>query len=79
MDFVGWYFAKTGQMTGVGQYDYRAHYLAYHEGQNGYLRGGWRNKRWLVATADKVSSTAARYESQIAACDGLKGKFLGIF
>ncbi len=79
VDFVGWYFAKTGQMTGLGQYDFRGHYLAYHEGQTGYLRGGWRKKGWLVNTADRVSATANRYERQIANCDGLKSKFLGIF
>lgn len=79
VDFVGWYFAKTGQMTGIGQYDFRGHYLAYHEGQTGYLRGTWRKKKWLVDTANRVSTTANRYENQIANCNGLKSKFLGIF
>ncbi len=79
VDFIGWYFAKTGQMTGAGQYDYRAHYLAYHEGQSGYLKGSWRSKRWLVDVANRVSSTATRYEKQIASCKALRSKFLGIF
>ena len=78
-DFIGWYFSKTGERTGVGQYDYRAHYLAYHEGPTGYLQGTWRNKTWLVQTADRVASQAAAYESQIAGCKALKPKFLGIF
>lgn len=78
-DFIGWYFASTGKRTGVGQYDYRAHYLAYHEGAGGYLRGTWRNKRWLVNTADNVAAQAVRYESQISRCKALKPKFLGLF
>jgi hypothetical protein len=79
VDFIGWYFNTTGQRTGVGQYDYKAHYLAYHEGQSGYLQGSWKNKQWLIQTADRVASAAARYEGQISDCGGLKPKFLGIF
>ena len=78
-DFIGWYFAKTGKMTKIGQYDYKGHYLAYHEGQNGYLRGTWKSKGWLVQTANKVASNASRYETQIRNCKALKPKFLGIF
>lgn len=79
VDFIGWYFNTAGQRTGLGQYDYKAHYLAYHEGAGGYLRGTWRGKDWLVRAADRVASSAAKYESQIGACDALKPKFLGIF
>jgi hypothetical protein len=78
-DFIGWYFNTTGKRTGVGQYDYKAHYLAYHEGATGYLQGAWRGKTWLVNTADSVAAQAARYESQISDCKALKPKFLGIF
>ena len=78
-DFIGWYINQTGKKTGVGQYDYKAHYLAYHEGQGGYLKGSYKKKKWLVQTADRVAGQAARYESQISSCNGLKGKFLGIF
>jgi hypothetical protein len=79
-DFIGWYFNTTGQRTGLGQYDYKAHYLAYHEGATGYLKGTWKGKGWLIDTASRVASQATRYESQIRACDALKPqKFLGIF
>lgn len=78
-DFIGWYVNQTGKKAGVGQYDYKAHYLAYHEGQNGYLKGTYRGKKWLVQTADRVAGQAARYESQISSCNALKPKFLGIF
>lgn len=80
VDFIGWYFNTTGQRTGLDQYDYKAHYLAYHEGATGYLKGTWKGKPWLVDVASRVASQAARYESQISACDALKPqKFLGIF
>lgn len=80
-DFIGWYFNTNGQRVGVDQYDYRAHYLIYHEGATGYLNGTWKAKRWLVDVAAKVAAQAARYESQISNCAGLKprDKFLGIF
>ncbi len=78
-DFIGWYFASAGKRTGLGQYDYRGHYLAYHEGATGYLQGTWRNKSWLVNTANSVAAQAARYEGQIRNCRALKPKFLGIF
>lgn len=79
-DFIGWYFSATEKRTGLGQYDYRGHYLAYHEGAGGYLQGSWRSKGWLIDTANRVASQAARYERQISDCDALKAqKFLGIF
>jgi hypothetical protein len=80
VDFIGWYVNQTARQANVGQYDYRAHYLAYHEGAGGYVTGTWRNKQWLVDASNRVQAQAARYESQIATCDGLKrDRFLGIF
>jgi hypothetical protein len=79
-DFIGWYFNTNGQRVGVDQYDYRAHYLIYHEGATGYLNGTWKAKGWLVDVAGRVAAQAARYEGQISNCAGLKPqKFLGLF
>lgn len=78
-DFIGWYVNNSGREAGIRQYDYRAHYLAYHEGPRGYVKGTWKKKKWLVSTANTVASQATRYESQISSCKGLKSKFLGIF
>lgn len=80
-DFIGWYFNTNGQRVGVSQYDYRAHYLIYHEGATGYMKGTWKNKAWLVDVAARVAQQAARYESQISTCSALKprDKFLGLF
>lgn len=78
-DFIGWYFSTAGKRAGLGQYDYKAHYLAYHEGAGGYLKGTYKSKRWLVDVAANVAKQATRYEAQIAKCDALREKFLGIF
>lgn len=67
-DFIGWYIDRTGRMTGIGQHNYRAHYLAYHEGPGGYKRGTYKKKRWLVDTANRVHANADRYEKQIHGC-----------
>lgn len=78
-DFIGWYFSATGKRTGLGQFDYKNHYLAYHEGAGGYLKGTYKAKRWLVDVAGNVARQAARYETQISNCNGLRERFLGIF
>ena len=59
-DFIGWYYNTTGKRTGLGQYDYKAHYLAYHEGATGYLKGTWKSKGWLVDTAGRVAQQCAQ-------------------
>lgn len=68
VDFIGWYINRSGKIAGIGQFDYRAHYLAYHEGPNGYLQGTWRSKRWLIDVANRVDRDAGRYENQIQGC-----------
>lgn len=72
-DFIGWYVNTTGRVAGVDQHNYRAHYLAYHEGQGGYIRGSYRSKGWLLRTADQVAANARRYEEQVKSCRGLNG------
>ena len=68
VDFIGWYVNRTGRMTGIGQFNYRGHYLAYHEGPGGFSRGSWRSKQWLINVANKVHADADRYEKQIMSC-----------
>ena len=68
-DFMGWYMNKTKASSGVPLSDAKNQYLAYHEGQTGYARGSYRKKSWLMAVADKVSSRASRYKSQLRRCN----------
>ncbi|MBI1338642.1 hypothetical protein GC169_00305 [bacterium] len=72
-DFIGWYVDTTGRVAGVDQYNFKAHYLAYHEGQGGYMRGSYRSKAWLIQVADRVAANGKRYEAQVRSCKGLGG------
>jgi len=67
-DFMGWYMNRTRDKTGVALDDARNQYLAYHEGQTGFLRGTHRRKAWLLEVADRVEARAARYETQLRRC-----------
>ncbi len=67
-DFIGWYMDQTKESVGVSKSDAKNQYLAYHEGQTGFARGSYRNKRWLVSIADDVSSRAQTYDRQLRTC-----------
>ncbi|MBB3190298.1 lysozyme-like domain containing protein [Halomonas cerina] len=68
-DFIGWYNARTHRMAGVSLYNPEHLYLAYHEGQGGYRRGSYHRKPGVRRAARQVAATAARYRSQLAACE----------
>lgn len=67
-DFMGWYMSETRRRAGVSLSDARNQYLAYHEGQGGYMRGTYKSKTWLLRVADSVASRAATYKRQLARC-----------
>jgi hypothetical protein len=68
-DFIGWYTAQIRARLRLAPDDFRAHYLAYHEGHGGFARGTHRAKGWLLAVADRVGATAQRYAGQLAGCE----------
>ena len=68
-DFMGWYLNNTKRRNGVPLSDAKNQYLAYHEGQTGYARGTYRKKSWLMGVANKVSSRASMYKSQLTRCN----------
>jgi hypothetical protein len=68
-DFIGWYAYTNHRKLGISRRDTYRQYLAYHEGQGGYLSGSYRHKSWLLRTARRVERQAARYRSQIARCE----------
>ena len=68
-DFMGWYMNKTKQRNGFPLSDAKNQYLAYHEGQTGFARGSYRKKSWLMGVANKVSSRASMYKSQLTRCN----------
>ena len=67
-DFIGWYMTETKRRTGVALSDARNQYLAYHEGQSGFIRGTHRKKSWLLEIADNVADRASRYRRQLQSC-----------
>ena len=67
-DFMGWYMNNSRDRIGIPLDDARNQYLAYHDGQTGYLRGTYKSKAWLLVVADKVAACAAMYERQLARC-----------
>ena len=68
-DFMGWYMNNTKRRNGVPLSDAKNQYLAYHEGQTGYARGSYRKKSWLMSVANKVSSRAYKYKTQLRQCN----------
>lgn len=67
-DFMGWYMNTTRDRTGVQLTDARNQYLAYHEGQSGYLRGSHNSKKWLLRVASSVQDRSNMYRAQLQRC-----------
>jgi hypothetical protein len=68
IDFIQWYMHKTLKINRVAKTDAFNHYLNYHEGQGGFRRGSYRNKKWLIRVARKVEARANAYSRQLASC-----------
>ena len=47
IDFVGWYTNKSKNSAGISKWDPYNQYLAYHEGQSGWIRKTFEQKAWL--------------------------------
>lgn len=69
IDFVGWYNDTSRRRNRIGKADAYNLYLAYHEGHGGYTKNTHENKRWLTDVAQKVSSRADRYRTQLVSCE----------
>lgn len=67
-DFMGWYMAGTQARLGISMSDTRNQYLAYHEGRNGYARGSFKGKSWLLRVSGQVETRANMYQRQLAKC-----------
>ncbi|MEM7195834.1 MAG: hypothetical protein AAF402_12840 [Pseudomonadota bacterium] len=68
IDFIQWYMHKTALANKVAKTDAYNQYLNYHEGQGGFARGSYKNKRWLLNVASRVERRAANYRAQLASC-----------
>ena len=68
-DFIGWYVEQSEKMIGINKNDAYNQYLAYHEGQEGWNRGTYKDKGWLINAAKKVENTSLMYNSQLKKCE----------
>lgn len=69
IDFIGWYCNLSHVKCRIAKSDAYSLYLAYHEGQGGYLRKTYKKKKWLKGVADKVADKARTYGRQLASCE----------
>ena len=68
VDFIGWYNDRSSKKLGIPKNNARLLYLAYHEGMNGYKKGSYRSKPWLLSVSTYVQNTANMYSSQFEKC-----------
>lgn len=69
VDFIGWYVDETARRSHIAKRDAYNQYLAYHEGQDGFAKGTYRKKAWLMERARRVRQQADRYRSQLIRCE----------
>ena len=69
IDFVGWYTNKSQEVAGISKWDPYNQYLAYHEGQTGYLNKSYRFNGKLKTTARRVEHRAKEWGAQLQRCE----------
>ena len=69
IDFVGWYTNRSQEIAGISKWDPYNQYLAYHEGQGGWLRGSYRSKGKLKKVARRVDYRAREWGAQLRRCE----------
>ena len=70
VDFVGFYIDQTNSELGISKKDTFSHYLAYHEGINGFRKKTYKKKIKLLKTASRVEKQAQNYNKQLSKCMG---------
>ena len=68
VDFVGWYANTSSRQAGIRKNDAYNLYLAYHEGNGGFLKKTYSGKDWLLKAARNVRENSARYDTQLQTC-----------
>jgi len=81
IDFIGWYNDQSQRKNKISKSDAYHLYLAYHEGQGGFARRSYKNKRWLKDVATKVSKRSGVYGAQLNKCEAKfdRGLFRRLF
>jgi hypothetical protein len=70
IDFVGWYTHQSQQIAGISKWDPYNQYLAYHEGQGGWMKKSYRYKTDLKRIAGRVDHRAKEWGAQLRRCEG---------
>ena len=70
IDFVGWYTHQSQQIAGISKWDPYNQYLAYHEGQGGWMKKSYRYKTDLKRIAGRVDHRAKEWGVQLRRCEG---------
>ena len=80
-DFIGWYTTQSKNLVGISKNDFYNQYLAYHEGQGGWKKESYLDKKWLIEVAKTVERNAKMYNNQLKECEQKLNKkgFFGIF
>jgi hypothetical protein len=69
IDFVGWYTQQSQTIAGISKWDPYNQYLAYHEGQTGWLNKSYRFNGKLKNTARTVDHRAKAWGAQLNRCE----------
>ena len=68
IDFVAWYNANSTRISNISNNNAMHLYYAYHEGNGGYQRATYRDKKWLLDTAARVQANSSRFALQLEGC-----------
>lgn len=69
IDFVGWYTHQSQAVAGISKWDPYNQYLAYHEGQTGWINKSYRDNGKLKNTARIVDHRARQWSVQLNHCE----------
>ena len=69
IDFVGWYTDQSQTLAGISKWDPYNQYLAYHEGQTGWLNKSYRYNGKLKNIARTVDHRAREWGAQLDRCE----------
>ena len=69
IDFVGWYTDQSQKIAGISKWDPYNQYLAYHEGQGGFMRKSYRGKSQVKQAARSVDYRAKEWGAQLSRCE----------
>ncbi len=69
IDFVGWYTDRSQAVAGISKWDPYNQYLAYHEGQTGWLNKSYRFNGKLQNIARTVDYRARQWGAQLDRCE----------